>query len=922
MEFGRMNTRPKRQPLSPLDKFWNEQSQKLNANDGFRDDLGSLFDDELTFRTTRLNTEANTLLDFSVFDLQHIKLEKVATLTLGDQSFELTLKEYVKLAVICSITDKSVRYARAAYSMMMHIAAFLNEQGVNSLDADNLEAFHIFFLTQTVSNKGLSTRLSAPACRESYGNAALHRMKDDLRSIGVQGMISPQISRNRVESSLDNVCRSVMGMSRLEYAKGGSFNALTLDMGQYYVDHLKRVYEEGYLYTLLCRSVIRDVTAENEFPRNSSPLLNFLTDTIRGSFKPSASTPSKNKLKKELRARLYKKYQEHHEKVLSLKEDNICEVVRQLGLDMRFDAVEIIRVLMLQKFYSFSACKTADDIWQGYLMSLKKTETQTTYARYSRAKDVYSLMSKVLTPQRLDKDAFLSSLSTWSKDLVDGTYVDFKHQLSRICRAMTTLVVAYLGYRESEFGFPLSAIQAHPNLDVLDNSHVPFRFKVKWLVPKTNKTVKIEREITSQCYQLAAQLNDVFQPGNNEPCLYEDFRADRSAEPASEKYIPRTVMANWEHFVKRYQPFVDIRELQRLSEVSDKERTDAQKASLSSLHSKYDLSSARVQNLLQASEEVIRDLPKIMCTTVYNPRANKKFKKSLEEYQKTGDIKDPLHRHVVKNFLSPETQQWLLSGEGVLDQKSMLDIGREFMQDVRYPIPHALRHIWAEAVLLRYQGDVGAVIRHQFCHLDDSFFMAYLRDKENKGLMQAARINVINTLVSTLMRDTEHAGHGYLGGFSRFVKKAVSLTHAITPNDVRLLKDRITGRVISLQPSRFAMCVPREGSEARAKCADMGDINPQNARPEFCLGCIHSVITSGNIQGIWATVQPFVKDCLNEEVMGFMVQSHLPTLRSAYKRINELSPNANDSVNKVLAFIQKAIANVENKLKEEQALYA
>ena len=53
-----------------------------------------------------------------------------------------------------------------------------------------------------------------------------------------------------------------------------------------------------------------------------------------------------------------------------------------------------------------------------------------------------------------------------------------------------------------------------------------------------------------------------------------------------------------------------------------------------------------------------------------------------------------------------------------------------------------------------------------------------------------------------------------------------------------------------------------------------------------------------------------------------MVQSHLPTLRSAYKRINELSPNANDSVNKVLAFIQKAIANVENKLKEEQALYA
>jgi len=917
-----MNISPIKQSLSPLDKFWSEQSQKLNANDGFRDDLGNLFDDVLTFRSTRPNTEVNTLLDFSVFDLDHIKLEKVATLTLGGQSHELTLKEYVKLAVISSVTDKPVRYARAVYSMMMHISAFLNEQGSNTLDADDLEAFHIFFLTQTVSNKGLSTRLSAPAYRGTYGNSAIHRVKDNLRSIGVQGVISPQISRNKVESSLDNVCRSVIGMSRLEYAKGGSFNALTLDMGQYYVDHLKRVYADDYLYTLVCRSVIRDVAAENGFPGNSSRLRNVLTDTIQGSFTPSTSTPYENNFNKQLIEYLYEKYQEHYEKILSLKEDNICEVVRQLGLNMRFDAVEIIRVLMLQKFYYFGACKTPDDVWQGYLMSLKKTETQTTHAKYSTAQDVYSLMSKVLAPQRLDKDAFLSSLSTWSKGLVDGTYVDFKHQLFRICRAMTTLVVAYLGYRESEFGFPLNAIQAHPNLDVLDNSHVPFRFKVKWFVPKTNKTVKIEREITSQCYQLAAQLNDVFQPGDNEPCLYEDFRTDRSADPASEKYIPRTVMANWEHFVKRYQPFVDLRELQRLSEVTDMELTDAQKASLSSLQSKYDLSSARVQNLLQASEEVLHDFPKIMCTTVYNTRANKKFKKSLEEYQKTGDIKDPLHRHVVKDFLSPETQQWLLSGEGVLDKKSMLDIRKEFMQDVRYPLPHALRHVWAEAVLLRYQGDVGAVIRHQFCHLDDSFFMAYLRDKENKGLMQAARIKVVNTLVSTLMRDTEHAGDGYLGGFSRFVKKAVSLTHAITPNDVRLLKDRITGRVISLQPSRFAMCVPREGSEARAKCADMGDINPQNARPEFCLDCIHSVITSGNIQGIWATVQPFVKDCLNEEVMGFMVQSHLPTLRSAYKRINELSPNANDSVNKVLAFIQKAIANVENKLKEEQALYA
>lgn len=915
-----MNNKLLKQPQSALDKFWNEQSQRLNAIEGFRDDLGSLFDDLLNFKNTTRASYKNTQLDFTVFDSEHIRLEKPATLTLDDQSYELTLKEYVKLAVITSLTPSSVRYAFPVYSMMMHIAAFLNQQGCNTLDAEELETFSIFFLTQSVSEKGLSMRLSAPACRPTFGDAALHRMKDSLRAIGVQGVLSQRISRNKMESSLDCACRSVLGMSRSEYNKGGSFNALTLEMGQYYADHLKRTYENDYLYTVVCRSVFRDMSNKNG--SDDSKNRKAITDTIKGNFNPRKVHQYRNRSNKRIVQKLCKSYQEHYEKILSLNEDNMCEVVRKLGLNMRFDSVEIIRVLMLQKFYDFGASQTSEEVWQGYLISLKRTEIQATRAEHSRAQDVYSLMSEVVAAKCLDKDEFMLSLNAWSNKWAGDKYVDLKRELSRICDAMTTLTVAYLGYRESEFGFPLSAINVHPNLDVLDNSHVPFRFKVKWVVPKTNKSVKIDREITSQIYQLAAQLNDVFQSGHNEPCLYEDFRIDRTPDPASEKYIPRIVMSNWESFTKTYQPFVDVRELQRLSEITDIEQTDTQKTQLSSLQAKYNLGSVRVQNLLEASKEVLRDLPKLMCTSALNSRANRKFKKSLEEYQETGDISDALHSFVVRNFLSPETKQWLLSGEGVLDTKSMLDITRELLQDVRYPLPHAFRHVWAESVLLRYQGDVGAVIRHQFCHLDDSFFMAYLRDKENKGLMKAARMRVINTLVSTLMRDTGRAGDSYIGGFSRFVKKAVSLTHASTPGELRLLKDRITGRVISLQESRFAFCVPREGGEERAKCADIGEINPQNARPEFCLGCINSVITSGNIKGIWTTVQPFVKDCLNDEVMGFLVQSHLPTLHSAYRRINELSSKHNSSVAKILALIQKAITNVECKLKEEQALYA
>lgn len=82
--------------------------------------------------------------------------------------------------------------------------------------------------------------------------------------------------------------------------------------------------------------------------------------------------------------------------------------------------------------------------------------------------------------------------------------------------------------------------------------------------------------------------------------------------------------------------------------------------------------------------------------------------------------------------------------------------------------------------------------------------------------------------------------------------------------------------------------MPREGAESRAKCAEFGDINPHNAKPAFCLNCTNAVITEGNLKGLWMTIQPFVKEALNEDVMGFMLEQHLPILRSGHHRIRKL----------------------------------
>ncbi|WP_240513382.1 hypothetical protein [Vibrio splendidus] len=253
----------------------------------------------------------------------------------------------------------------------------------------------------------------------------------------------------------------------------------------------------------------------------------------------------------------------------------------------------------------------------------------------------------------------------------------------------------------------------------------------------------------------------------------------------------------------------------------------------------------------------------------------------------------------------------------------MKDINSELLESARYPSPHAFRHIWAESVLTRYQGDVGAVIRHQFAHLDNSFFMAYLRDKDTRGLMQSAKQRYLNSLVELLIIESEQVGEKYVGGLAQFVKKATSLTQVKDDNGILSLRETLSGRIIDIQVNTFATCIPRDGADPRAKCWKMGALNPQDAKPEFCLNCTNALITEGNIKGIWQVIQPMVKESLQEHAFGFLLEAHLPTLKSSWKRIKELRSEENAvSVDKILAAITKAIDAIESKIMEEERLYA
>jgi hypothetical protein len=915
----------KRHKSSSWKRFWQDQNEKLCSFDSFRDDLGSIFDEVLIFKNTK---GSKTKLDFSVFDLPHIMLGEICTLTLEGQSYSLTLKEYAKLAVANSARQTHSHPPLATFNILMQLGGYLNFNETTMLNKNNAEDFFINVLTQKVTEKGCYNRLSPPAYRACFTDCNFVDIRSKMHSLGIDGLIEVGLTKKVLEKKIGIACEGALGLALPEYKKGGSFNTLTLEMGQYYVDHLRRVFHRDYFYTLICKSIIRNLQTPDWGARHREVIL----ETMLGTFEQAKQgiilegNQNYNNFYQCIKSSLCDQYEMQFNKVESLDEENIHRLVLELGLGMRFDAVEVIRVLMLQKYYDFGGAKKPKSVWEGYLRSLNKTELNTVQLKKLTVDDIYTKMDEVIGKGKLSSDLFIASLNKWIAKLLKNktrSYAALVQEFDRVGDAMTSLVVSWLGYRKSEFGFPLKAISGHANLDILDNSHVPFRFKLKWYCPKTNGTSKIDREITSQCYQVAAQLNELFNSAEDQPCLYIN-RGRALNQPTSHESgiaISTRIRSNWGHFALNYKPFNDALELERLSNIPTQEMSLNEKNKFSVLQASYDLSSSRVQHLIDSGKEIKSNAPKIELAR------STELKEKLVEFSKSGNIEDFDYKQLIDESMSEDTKTWLKSNkddiENILDRAAITTIIGELLTDIRYPTPHSFRHIWAEAVLTRYQGDIGAVIRHQFCHLDESFFMAYLREKEAKSIVKVARIKVLNSLVDTIISDSDKVDSEYLGGFARYVKKAVSMTNAITNNSVRTLKESIERRVISLNPSYFATCVPREGGEIRAKCAEMGDIQPHNAKPVFCLSCTNAVITKGNLRGIWQTVLPFVKECLNEDVMGFMVQSHLPTLRSSYMRINELrSSENNESVDKILLVIKKAINSVEKKLKAEQTMYA
>jgi len=658
---------------NPIDSFWYDQNLKLTASPFFISDKDGVYSDIWRFKAK--SNGSTTTLDFSLFDLPVFNHEAIATYLKDGYDFPLRAKEYAKVVCMSVISTISVKVARPVYQMMLHLFAFLKESSATSLTTSLLESFWTSFMGRTVNQFGFVNRVSTPSYRGAIKTVQFHTIRNNLNALGVVGVIDPSLTKKKIEKSLDDVCQSQYSTTLAEFKNGGSFNFLGLELGQYYVDYLNQVYQNDLLYASVCRLVFESIGTKYEMKSlvgvSSRDLHEvMLTATLRDvEYKPTVHREgiNFNALAVDVKEALFEEYSKRFELVTSLKDQSIEALAIELGLSFRSDSVELIRILMLQKYLGLEGNKTSHEIWQGYLLSLDKTLLEAESLSQLSVDDVYEKMQAIVSKQRLGKESFLADIGAWANKKLSHsefkTYQSFKAALDIPLYAMTNLVVAWTGYRSSEFGFPLSAIQPEPNLDILDNAHVPFRFKLKWLVPKTGGSTKINREITSQCYQIAAQLNEVFECDGDEPCLYsyaENAKKERINQ--SEKYIDNRVKANWEGFVRSYQPFNDVIKLDTLNSKHPAQLTIDEKKELEVLSAKYNVGSARHKNLLSCAQGVKKDWLRLSCTSFNSAKAQKELKASLIVFSKSEHLENTKHQEIIESYLSDETKALLTSG--------------------------------------------------------------------------------------------------------------------------------------------------------------------------------------------------------------------------------------------------------------------
>ena len=809
-------------------------------------------------------------IDFSDIMRSHSKSEKTPGKPIENLVF--TVKTvWIHLA---KETTQNQYRARLQGLKIFIFAIKANESG--TLTRENALTTIKYLLTHYWENDKL---LTSPRIKSYMAFSMLyhiHKWKVILHSIG-SDLISSDISKTHIDKAikvaLDDITNG--SITYRDWIEGGNYNHLTLDHGRYYIEHCLKFFNTHYVlakaiaHTLNGAQRIADSIGYQRKPVSDlMPLI--LKDLSGKDIHFRHPTLSKTYIKKVHTAVLsyYKKaYIEALVSNLLLNELSSRRIVSNSNLEMTRENIDRARIVT----WHYLNGPDIDNI--NYFLSREASiSINEVRNEHQRLTNKLSILS--IRPPDVNHYASIGILKNEMNDVI---YSQPRQLVKLVSEAGMVGFMALSGWRKSEYGFPESAIDIFENDDKLDQHSFPLRYQVNWYVFKTSGKVKQKRELTFDSYLIAKRLGSLHCPDISKPILYREGKR-LSTHNNSSSTTQRKVSSVWNHFVDNYEGF---------------KRLDFYQKPIFSMKTRNNYIP-----LIEARNRVKSEKHLVRFALLDNKRH---VKKNWVSRYKTGDLDPEIHQLIDDN-LSLEMKAWIdtLPAENLSLKSTTRHASQDLISGAIYPTTHGLRHMWAEAVYRRFDGDVGWMIRSQFKHVSNRMWLAYVRDKDNRQNIEHIKQSVANSLVNNYINQK---GSGYAGlmarGLRRLLRKTLILT---TEEKKRFTEQVVLPEIASINANPWGYCLIRKRSVRNARCAQSGEARPHIASPELCLGCQHNLLKSGNAEWLIFHISPHVETLKNKDVPHIFKKSSFELIRKAFIQISSLDKN-----NEALPEIKKAM---------------
>lgn len=771
------------------------------------------------------------------------------------------------------INTGAIRYK---YEAIVKTIYYLASENILYLDESALADYYRFLIMHGLINSKVKKRPSALSYHNfSYTQDSAHWLNIQEQfgypKFGYYARVSESKKITALKSAVFLLFDGTVTLE--EWRAGGSFNSLTLDYGQFYVHHCINFFDNHFVLAAAIKKTLVEalmiaINAGLELSEDSlksygvSTICQFLTGTTVENL-PYSTKRKSHAWNKNVHKFTLQQFQKNYHLFsrLSIADDldKIKSILIECGRDPN-DATSLVLVkgliekIILRSF--FNEC----DIQYQLLNQDISLHNLDSIGLSNLDKIVNDHIKKTKPVPFKLTDAFFDSIGIQNKS-TQATYI---HSFLRLSENVgITKVVSLTGWRESEYGFSLNEILIEQNTDSFDSAINACKYKITGLIPKTHGGAYESREVSSEIVISIIKQSILTRPEKKEdPCLYTFLK--RSKNPAeSREHVKSAVQKAWVNYVFFYKPYIEIN----------------QSIAAGTLEAdNYD------PLLLKAHKRAYEEVSRVGFFLEYDNR-----RKLIWRYKNRDFPHEVLS--MIDQQLSENTKalcQTFNSESEILAWHSE-SVMAEIVGDCLYPTPHALRHLWAEAVLRRFDGDVGWAIRSHFKHLSSKMWRKYVTDKDSQRIYTSAKHAFVNSVLNNY---AHRRGQGYAGPTQKLLRRLVSETKTVAIEDLQLKLHEFSTHIVSIHSNPWGFCVLRHKHQSAAKCAENGEPNRQNASPGACLGCRFNLLQTNHIEGILLNIENDIKVLQTPSVPEIFYSAAFKTVRLALEALVQLDADA------------------------------